>query len=420
MRSSTLKLIVLLATILTTLIVIVQLYWLKKVYSYEEKQFQNNVVKSIRGVFEDLQMNDNPAMIFQQLIANPSPNYIVFKADTLPLKDSLSFYLQREFTVFDLFTDCKLGAFSKDSQKYIYAEYIPAPASSDPVQEVSDLPVFAKDFDHILLYFPHRSNYILSQMNFWIISSVVLFITLIGLAVSLFYFYRQKFLSEIQKDFVNNFTHEFKTPLAVMKIASEVLAQDTIVHQPGKLQRYAEIVKNQTEHLQNQVGRLLKAASSDNSHLQIEKETIDAHQLIEQALDKVQPLIEERKAKVEIKMDDDNGHLFGDKAHLELAVVNLLENALKYSPDPHIVVEAGKSENDFFITVKDNGIGIEKKYIKNIFKKFYRIPTGDVHDAKGFGLGLNFVKRIIDAHDGKIKVNSIPGIGTEFKLVIPR
>jgi two-component system phosphate regulon sensor histidine kinase PhoR len=109
-------------------------------------------------------------------------------------------------------------------------------------------------------------------MNFWIISSVVLFITLIGLAVSLFYFYRQKFLSEIQKDFVNNFTHEFKTPLAVMKIASEVLAQDTIVHQPGKLQRYAEIVKNQTEHLQNQVGRLLKAASSDNSHLQIEKE----------------------------------------------------------------------------------------------------------------------------------------------------
>jgi two-component system, OmpR family, phosphate regulon sensor histidine kinase PhoR len=420
MRSSTLKLIVLLATILTTLIVIVQLYWLKKVYSYEEKQFQNNVVKSIRGVFEDLQMNDNPAMIFQQLIANPSPNYIVFKADTLPLKDSLSFYLQREFTVFDLFTDCKLGAFSKDSQKYIYAEYIPAPASSDPVQEVSDLPVFAKDFDHILLYFPHRSNYILSQMNFWIISSVVLFITLIGLAVSLFYFYRQKFLSEIQKDFVNNFTHEFKTPLAVMKIASEVLAQDTIVHQPGKLQRYAEIVKNQTEHLQNQVGRLLKAASSDNSHLQIEKETIDTYQLIEQALDKVQPLIEERKAKVEIKMDDNNGHMFGDKAHLELAVVNLLENALKYSPDPHIVVEAGKSENDFFITVKDNGIGIEKKYIKNIFKKFYRIPTGDVHDAKGFGLGLNFVKRIIDAHDGKIKVNSIPGIGTEFKLVIPR
>ena len=419
MRSSTLKLIVLLATILTTLIVIVQLYWLKKVYSFEEKQFQNNVVKSIRGVFEDLEMNDNPSMIFQQLIASPSPNYIIFKADTLPLKDSLTFYLQREFADFDVLTDCKLGAFSKDSKKYIYAEYIPAAASGYPVQDVNDLPVFDDDFDHILLYFPHRSNYILGQMNFWIISSVVLFITLIGLAISLFYFYRQKFLSEIQKDFVNNFTHEFKTPLAVMKIASDVLAQNSIVHQPGKLQRYAEIIKNQTEHLQNQVERLLRAASSENSSLHIEKENIETHQLIKQALDKVQPLIEERNAKVEVKMDDGDGHMHGDKAHLELAIVNLLENALKYSPEPHIVVETGQNENDFFITVKDNGIGIEKKYIKNIFKKFYRIPTGDVHNVKGFGLGLNFVKRIIDAHDGKIKVNSIPGIGTEFKLVIP-
>jgi two-component system phosphate regulon sensor histidine kinase PhoR len=419
MRSSTLKLIVLLATILTTIIVLVQLYWLKKVYSFEEKQFNNNVVKSIRGVFEDLQMNDNPSMIFQQLIASPGPDYIIFKADTLPLKDSLTFYLQREFADFDVLTDCKLGAFSKDTKKYIYAEYIPAAASRYPIQDVNDLPVFDDDFDHILLYFPHRSNYILGQMNFWIISSVILFITLIGLATSLFYFYRQKFLSEIQKDFVNNFTHEFKTPLAVMKIAAEVLSQESIVHQPGKLQRYTEIIKNQTEHLQNQVGRLLKAASSDNANLHIEKENIDAHLLIEQALDKVQPLIEEKNAKVEIKMDDENDQMYGDKAHLELAVVNLLENALKYSHDPHIVVEAGKSEKDFFIKVKDNGIGIEKKYIKNIFKKFYRIPTGDVHNVKGFGLGLNFVKRIIDAHDGKIKVNSIPGIGTEFKLVIP-
>ncbi|HLY68103.1 MAG TPA: hypothetical protein VKR53_00150, partial [Puia sp.] len=178
MRSSTLKLIVLLATILTTIIVIVQLYWLKKVYSFEEKQFQNNVVKSIRGVFEDLQMNDNPSMIFQQLIASPGPNYIIFKADTLPLKDSLAFYLQREFADFDVITDCKLGAFSKDTKKYIYAEYIPAAATGYPIQDVNDLPVFDDDFDHILLYFPHRSNYILEQMNFWIISSIILFITL--------------------------------------------------------------------------------------------------------------------------------------------------------------------------------------------------------------------------------------------------
>ncbi|HXO77655.1 MAG TPA: HAMP domain-containing sensor histidine kinase, partial [Puia sp.] len=203
------------------------------------------------------------------------------------------------------------------------------------------------------------------------------------------------------------------------KIASDVLAQDSITQQPDRLERYATIIKNQTEHLQGQVERLLRTASIEVKNLPIRKEDIDAHQLIEQALGKVQPLIEQKRARVEIKMEENNAIVHADKAHLELAVVNLLENALKYSVEPHIVVETGHLEDDFFISVKDNGVGIEKQYLKNIFKKFYRVPTGDIHNVKGFGLGLDFVKRIIDAHKGKIKVNSLPGIGTEFRLFIP-
>jgi two-component system phosphate regulon sensor histidine kinase PhoR len=379
------------------------------------------VVKSIRGLFEDLEMNDTPGTNLQQLITNAGNNYFVFKADTIPPKDSLTYHLQVEFADFGVLTDCKLGAYSSAEKKYVYEEFLPTPASRyagiKPV--LKDLPVLARDFDHILLYFPHRHEYILEQMDFWIISSVILFIALIGLAVSLFYFYRQKFLAEVQKDFVNNFTHEFKTPLAVMKIAADVLGQENILYQPDRLERYSAIIKNQTEHLQSQVETLLKAASLESRTLPIKKEDIDTHLLIEQALNKVQPLIEEKKAKVELKIEDDSGTVHADKAHLELAVVNLLENALKYSVEPHIVVETGKAEDDFFISVKDNGVGIEKKYLKNIFKKFYRVPTGDIHDVKGFGLGLNFVKRIIDAHNGKIKVNSLPGIGTEFRLFIP-
>lgn len=420
MRSTTLKWIVLSATLLAALIVTVQLYWLNKVYSFEQREFNMNVVKSIRGVFEDLEMNDAPGTNLKDLINYPADNYFIFKADTIPPKDSLSFYIQEEFADFGVLTDCKLGAYSSTEKKYVYEEYIPTPASRYAgIAPELDMPVFSEHFDHILLYFPHRHEYILEQMDFWIVSSVILFIALIGLAVSLFYFYRQKFLTEIQKDFVNNFTHEFKTPLAVMKIASDVLAQESIVYQPDRLERYANIIKNQTDHLQNQVERLLKAASSESKDLPIMKEDIDAHFMIEQALNKVQPLIEAKKARVELKMEEGNGVVHADKAHLELAVVNLLENALKYSAEPHIVVETGNAEDDFFISVKDNGVGIEKKYLKNIFKKFYRIPTGDIHNVKGFGLGLNFVKRIIDAHNGKIKVNSLPGIGTEFRLFIP-
>ncbi|MBS1662540.1 MAG: HAMP domain-containing histidine kinase, partial [Bacteroidetes bacterium] len=189
--------------------------------------------------------------------------------------------------------------------------------------------------------------------------------------------------------------------------------------QPDRLTRYATIIKNQTEHLQGQVERLLRTASIETKVLPIRKEDINAQQLIEQALGKVQPLIEQKHARIEVKMEDGASLVHADKAHLELAVVNLLENALKYSAEPHIVVETGKVEDEFYISVKDNGVGIEKQYLKNIFKKFYRVPTGDIHNVKGFGLGLDFVKRIIDAHKGKIKVNSLPGIGTEFRLFIP-
>jgi two-component system, OmpR family, phosphate regulon sensor histidine kinase PhoR len=423
MRSSTLKWIVLSATLLAAIVVTVQLYWLKKVYSFEQRQFNLNVVKSIRGLFEDLQMNDAPGTILQSLINTPDKDndYFVFKADTIPIKDSLAFYIQDEFADFGVLTDCKLGAYSASEKRYVYEEFIPAPASRyasvKPV--LQELPVFSKDFDHILLYFPHRHEYILEQMDFWIVSSVVLFIALIGLAASLFYFYRQKFLAEIQKDFVNNFTHEFKTPLAVMKIASDVLAQDSIYRQPDRLERYAAIIQNQTDHLQSQVERLLRTASIETKDLPIRKEDINAQQLIEEALSKVQPLIDQKNARVEVKVEEVGGRVLADKAHLELALVNLLENALKYSADPHIVVQTGHFEDDFYISVKDNGVGIEKQYLKNIFKKFYRVPTGDIHNVKGFGLGLNFVKRIIDAHKGKIRVNSLPGIGTEFRLFIP-
>jgi two-component system, OmpR family, phosphate regulon sensor histidine kinase PhoR len=414
-----LKWLVLSATVLIGLIVIVQLYWLTKVYSFEQKQFNTNVVKSLRGVFEDLEMNDDPSLSLQQLIHNPADDYYLFKADTIPEQDSLTYYIRREFGDFDVLTDVKLGAYSSTLKKYVYEGYIPTAASGFHVTPALGLPVFSQDYDHILLYFPHRSQYILSEMNFWITSSVALFLALIGLAISLFYFYRQKFLAEVQKDFVNNFTHEFKTPLAVIRIASDVLAQNDISQKPERLIRYASIIQNQTTHLQNQVEKLLKSASAENKKFPIDKENVQPARLIEQALNKLQPLIEQKRATVELKVDSYETNIHADEGHLELAIINILENALKYSNSPHIIVETGKEESDYFISIKDNGIGIEKKYLKNIFKKFYRVPTGNVHDVKGFGLGLNFVKRIIDGHDGKIRVHSLPGIGTEFRLLIP-
>jgi len=419
MRSSTLRWLVLLASILIMLIMGVQLFWLKIVYSFEQRTFNTNVVKSIRGLYEDLDIVDTHANHLQDLIEHPSTDYFVFRVENIFEEDSIASYLQHELNDFDVLTDVYVGFYHAGHTNYKRTIYIPTVATRYS-RDVNNPNIFKRDYNYVLLFFPHRNRYVLAQMNFWFISSALLFIVLIGLAVILFFFYRQRFLAEVQKDFVNNFTHEFKTPLAVMKISAEVLLQDKITGQPERLKKYATIIESQTQHLQDQVERLLQIARSDRKDLPIQKKPVRIKDLIEQAVTKMQPLIDEKKAEVETPIDDDtNIELYVDRAHLELAVVNLLENALKFSVKPHIIINTGKEEGNIYISVKDNGIGIEKKYQKNLFKKFYRVPTGDVHNVKGFGLGLNFVKRIIDAHHGTIKINSLPGIGTEFRLILP-
>jgi two-component system phosphate regulon sensor histidine kinase PhoR len=401
------------------LIMGVQLYWLKIVYSFEQRTFNTNVVKSIRGLYEDLDIVDTHANHLQDLIEHPNTDYFLFRIDNYIQEDSIASFLQHELNDFDVLTDVYVAYYHAGYTNYKKAFYIPTVATRYN-RDVNNLTVFKRDYNYVTLFFPHRNRYVLAQMNFWFISSVLLFVVLIGLAVILFFFYRQRFLAEVQKDFVNNFTHEFKTPLAVMKISAEVLLQEKIASQPERLRKYAAIVESQTQHLQDQVERLLQIARSDRRDLPIQKKSVYLKDLIEQAVAKMQPLIDEKKAEVEIPIEDeDNIELYADRAHLELAIVNLLENALKFSIKPHIIINIGKEEGNIYISVKDNGIGIEKKYQKNLFKKFYRVPTGDVHNVKGFGLGLNFVKRIIDAHHGTIKINSLPGIGTEFRLILP-
>jgi len=418
MRSYTLKWLVLISTIVIGLIVVIQLYWINQVYSLEKRQFNTNVVKSIRGLFEDTDLNE-PFSQVQNAIVQPDLNTFQVKIGRVPIKDTLLHYLSQELSDFDVLTDCKVAVYDSKQSKYLFEEYLPAPASHYSSVNVPDLPVYRNNFNYILMNFPHRGKYVLSQMNFWIITSITLILLLIGFAVGLFYFYKQKFLTETQKDFVNNFTHEFKTPLAVMKIASDVLLQQNITEQQDRLQRYAGIVQNQTEHLQMQVEKLLKVASSERHMLPLEEKSIEVEKLVKQAVNKVQPLIEQTQARLDYKLDERETIIRGDETHLELALVNLLENAIKYSSKPHLVIETGQQDHEYYISVKDNGVGIEKKYQKDLFKKFYRVPTGDVHNVKGFGLGLNFVKKVVDAHRGRILVNSIPGIGTEFKIFLP-
>lgn len=419
MRSKAFKWIVLSAALLVAAIIIIQLFWLNRVYSFEQKNFNVNVVKSIRGLYEDVELRNSASLNLQTLIEHPQPDYFLFHVDAIPPADTLKLYLKQELEDFDVLTDAYISVYEPGKMQYTASYYLPAAASRYTQDPSIALTVFPRDHLYLLLYFPHRDKYVLSQMVFWFISSGALIIALTALAVSLFFFFRQKFLSQTQKEFLNNVTHEFKTPLAVLKIASGVLAEDDILQKPARLKNYITIVEQQTNHLQQQVERLLTSATTENNELKIQKTPVSLSVLVSRAIRKIQPLADDKKARIDIKTPEQETPVWIDESNMELALINLLENALKYSANPHIIVETGRDHQDSYISVKDNGIGIEKKYQQRIFKKFYRVPTGNIHNVKGFGLGLNFVKQAVVAHKGKIVVNSLPGIGTEFKIILP-
>ncbi len=418
-RSKTLRLVILTSTVLITIIVAVQLVWLQKVYLYEEKQFNINVSKSIRSLYTDMELVNDATDNVQKVIENINPDVYLLKIDCSPNLEQLWVNLKGELTDFDVYTDCRAAIYDSAFKKYSAVQYINLPDSYFPSENEKDLPVYERDYSYIALYFPHRGQYIIKQMMFWIASSGLLLLVLIGFGFSIFYLYRQKFFNETQKDFVNNFTHEFKTPLAVIKIAADVLQQKNIIEKPDKLKNYAGIINEQTLHLQSQVQRLLEIAYTDRSRLPLEKEKFDVNALIKESINDLQPLIEQKNAIVKTNFSTGEAIIHADKSYLRLCLINLIENAIKYADAPVIEIRTNTEANHLNIAITDNGIGIAAVHQKKIFERFYRIKDGELHTHKGFGLGLSFVKKVVDTHKGKIEVSSEPGLGSIFTIKLP-
>lgn len=417
-RSKTLRLVILTSTVLVTIIIAVQLFWLQKVYKYEEKQFNINVSKSIRGLYRDMELVNDVSDNVQKVVENPKPDLYLLRIDCPPYLDSLWLNLKSELTDFDVYTDCKAAIYSHEKNIYTSEQYIDLPDAYHATKEQTSIPVLQRDYSYVALYFPHRGAYILKQMYFWMASGGLLLLVLIAFGASIFYLYKQKFLNETQKDFVNNFTHEFKTPLAVIKIAAEVLQQPNIANKPEKLKNYATIIDEQTTHLQAQTQRLLEIAYTDSNKLPLEKEKFNITNLLQQAITDLHPLIEQKNATVNTVFSPAINTVNADKYYMLLTFINLIENAIKYSTQPKILIKTYAEGNDCCVAITDNGIGISEENQKKIFHRFFRVTEGELHTVKGFGLGLNFVKKVIDAHDGKIEVKSELAKGSTFTIKI--
>ena len=419
MRSSATRLLILITTILIAAIIGLQVHWLSKTYAFEKNEFNTSVLKSIRGLYEDLSLSDETGFQFNNLIVHPADDIFIFKVDDAPLKDSLMKNLISEFDDFKVYTGCKVAVYDDSTRKYLYEEYIPNAASfhSDPV--AIDAPLQNVNYAYIYLNFPNRNQYIISNMTTWIFTSVLLLALLIGLGASIYYLYRQKFLNDIQKDFINNVTHEFSTPLTVIDLSTDALQKPGIASNPDKYGKYVASIKYQNEYLKKHIQTLVKTVVTESYHLTLDKTKVYPNELVKRAIMQLEPIVSQKEGKIIFEPEETDQSVIADGDNLYLAIFNVINNAVKYSEAPKIVITTGFHQLKYYISVKDNGIGIAPSEQQKIFKKFYRAQNGNIHNAKGLGLGLYFVKKIIELHHGQVEVNSVESIGTEFKIILP-
>ncbi|MBL0066691.1 MAG: HAMP domain-containing histidine kinase [Bacteroidetes bacterium] len=271
------------------------------------------------------------------------------------------------------------------------------------------------------LFLPEKRQFIVQEMGPMFITSVILIlVVLIMFWRTILLLMREKRLSEHTNDFLNNMTHEFKTPLTNIALAGKMITKDASNRQEEKIKHYSEIILAENEKLRLQVEQVLSMTALERGEIPLRKTELDVHELIREAIKYISIQIENKQGELKLNLDAENPVVFGDKTHLVNALYNLVDNAIKYSPEkPELSIRTHNHEKQFILVVSDKGIGIEKEYQKKVFEKFFRVPTGDVHDVKGFGLGLSYIKKIVELHQGKIDLESTPGKGTTFTVTLP-
>jgi len=271
------------------------------------------------------------------------------------------------------------------------------------------------------LIFPEKKQYILSEMGGMFIASVILILVVLVLFwQTVRSLVHEKKISEHTTDFLNNMTHEFKTPLTNIALAGKGIIKEPSVRDDDKVKKYTEIILEENEKLKLQVEQVLGFTALERGEIPLQKSIVDFHELIRSSLKSMNMQIENKNGDVRLQLAAHNFKVLGEKTHLANVLCNLIDNAVKYAKEnPMLTIETCNIGQNLMVSVSDAGIGIEKEYQNKVFDKYYRIPTGDVHNVKGFGLGLAYIKKIIEMHGGTITLFSEKGKGATFTITLP-
>ena len=418
MRNSTIRYVMALAAFSIVGIIVTQVYWVRRAFDIEEQQFNQSLHVALKSVAERIALL-NQSQINPHPIEQLTSNYYVVNVNDVVDAGILEVFLEEEFSKINLNIDYEYGIYDCSSNEMVYGNYI----SHNKNDEAVDYDVQLLKYDEFIYYFgirfPTKATYLASQMDIWVFSSFLLLIVIIFFAYTLFVIFKQKRLSEVQRDFINNMTHEFKTPISTIAVSSDLITNPKILDKPESLLKYANIIKSQNNRLKNQIEKVLQMAIMDQGKLKLNKENLDLHKLIREMVQNFN-LKTHPDLTLNCHLDADSSVIRADKVHLTNIIYNLLDNAMKYvNGSPVIEIRTSRRKNHIVFSIKDNGIGISKEHQKKIFDKFFRVPTGNVHNVKGFGLGLNYVKLIIKVHKWVIRLESEPKKGSTFYIQIP-
>ncbi len=399
-------------------IIIIQGYWLRRAFILNDSEFHQSVTIALYEVAQKIAAFNQSELPKQNLVQRKSSNYYAVNVNNNIDANILEDYLIRSFEEKAINTDFEYAVYDCLSKELVYGSYCKMEHLDESKEKSGVLPKFEDLTYYFVVKFPSKTGFLLSNMWQNLLFSFITFLALSFLVYSMWVILKQKKLSELQKDFINNMTHEFKTPISSIKIASDYLLKDPILNQNERIKKYTEIISDQNSRLNNQVEKVLSLARLESDNFKLKKESFDIIPIIKDII--AAENIRIAPGHVGLAVDESAAIITGDKLHFTNIVYNILDNSVKYCKSiPQIAINIINNGEKMLLEIKDNGIGINKEELDKLFQKFYRVSTGNIHDVKGFGLGLFYVKNICKSHGWNVRVASEPNVGSTFTIEIP-
>ena len=419
MRRRQVLLVVLLGAVSIIGIISVQSYFLFKTWNTREKQLNQSIVIALKTVAEKICRLNQTTLPYGNPVRQMTSNYFVVDVNSVIDANVLEYYLKSEIEKLNIKTDYEYAIYDCHTDQMVYGNYISVNGSGGKAKLGSNLPKYHEYLYYFGIHFPGLRSTIVADMTLLFFFSSILILSVVFFVYAIFVIMQQKRLSELQRDFINNMTHEFKTPISTINISANVITQADILQDPQRLFKYGSFIKQENQRLNLLVEKVLQIARIEKGGVQLKKERIDLNSLIQTIADNFQRNLRPG-TKMEISLGSGVHFISADILHLTNIFHNLTDNALKYAgEDPQIRIESRKEKDRVLILFSDNGPGIDPRYHKQVFHKFYRVPSGNTHDVKGFGLGLYYVKIICRAHNWNIRLDNLLSTGATFIIEIP-